>query len=72
MVKQRSLKINDDIADLHYSIKKQAQELHKHNIIEKLNNVNSLHIVLWKYQKKKKEEEKDETKDTLQESAIEA
>lgn len=71
MVKQRSLKINDDIADLHYSIKKQAQELHKHNIIEKLNNVNSLHIVLWKYQKKK-EEEKDETKDTLQESAIEA
>lgn len=72
MVKQRSLKINDDIADLHYSIKKQAQELHKHNIIEKLNNVNSLHIVLWKYQKKKKEEEKDETKDTLQESAVEA
>lgn len=58
MVKQRSLKINDDIADLHYSIKKQAQELHKHNIIEKLNNVNSLHIVLWKYQKKKKKKKR--------------
>lgn len=53
MVKQRSLKINDDVADLHYSIKKQAQELHKHNVIEKLDKANSLHIVLWKYKKKK-------------------
>lgn len=64
MVKQRNLKINDDVADLHYSIKKQAQELHKQNVIEKLDKVNSLHIVLWKYKKKKK---KDGTKDTLQE-----
>lgn len=71
MVKQRSLKINDDVADLHYSIKKQAQELHKHNVIEKLDKVNSLHNVLWKYNKKKKKE-KDGIKDTLQESAIEA
>lgn len=54
MVKQRSLKINDDVADLHYSIKKQAQELHKHNVIEKLDQLNSLQIVLWKYKKKKK------------------
>lgn len=53
MVKQRSLKINDDVADLYYSIKKRAQELHKHNVIEKLDKVNSLHIVLLKYKKKK-------------------
>lgn len=58
MVKQRSLKINDDVADLHYSIKKQAQELHKYNVIEKLDKVNSLRIVLWKYKKKKGTEQK--------------
>lgn len=60
MVKQRSLKINDDVADLHYSIKKQAQELHKHNVIEKLDKENSLHIVLWKNKKKKKKKGTEE------------